>query len=102
MTIERFINQAPAGRTTYGTSLGDFHSFRSSQRDIKAPVENPWVRIASSVPGFSHRSLIEAKHAGSGAHPGAIFIISGRLRSVLNRSQGNRQMTFRASLVEKF
>jgi len=30
-------------------SRGDYHSFEATHRDAKAPAENPWVRIASSV-----------------------------------------------------
>src|SRR5215510_11293050 len=30
MPLERFINQASAGWTTYGTGRGDFHCFRTS------------------------------------------------------------------------
>jgi hypothetical protein len=30
-------------------SRGDYHYFEAIPRDAKAPAENPWVRIASSV-----------------------------------------------------
>jgi len=40
---------------------------------VATPRKNenrPWVRVASSALGFFKRSLIEAKRAGSDAHPG--------------------------------
>jgi hypothetical protein len=37
-----------AGWTTYGTSLADFHSFRASPRDMRAP-QKIWVRTRPRV-----------------------------------------------------
>jgi hypothetical protein len=39
MTTERFINQASAGWTTYGTSRVAFHCFRASHSDMNDPAE---------------------------------------------------------------
>jgi len=54
--------------------------FKASQRDIKAPPKIPGCASLGSALGFFKRSLIEAKRAGSDAHPGQRVAISDMKR----------------------
>src|SRR5262249_57134640 len=64
---KRLGDEAPAGWTTYGTSCVDFHCFRASPRDMKAPIKinDPWI----SNNCFAPIGAPASSQAGVGGEP---------------------------------